>query len=138
MAGPVEINISFSPLDFVEDDETNLCFPVTLEHNGQRREIDQRKNVLRPLNISSLVREAVQLLVDPDMCAGIHKRTCAANDLFVVSFALEVDLNLLHVCTPIDFGVCSMSVVISGTRVLAMGRTSNFVNNDTAKPGICD
>jgi hypothetical protein len=92
---------------------TYLCFPVTLEHQGQRRKINKRENVLCPLDILPLVCESIQLLVDPDMRARIHKRARAANNLFVVSFTLEVDLNLLHIRSPVDLGVWQLSVFMA-------------------------
>jgi hypothetical protein len=137
MAEPVNDNVNTSR-HLIQVGRTNLCLPVALKHQCQRREIDKRENVLRSLNVLPHVCEPVQLLVDPDMCAGVHERACTANNLFVVSFALEVDLNLLHVCSPVDFGIWQVSVVVTGTRVLVMARTSNFLNDDAAQAGVCD
>ena len=114
MAGPSSNNVSISSRA-IRVGRTDLCLPVALEHQCQRRKINKREDILRSLNILPLVREPVQLLIDPDMRARIHKRSRTANNLFVVSFTLEVDLNLLHIRSPVDLGVWRMSVVVRNT-----------------------
>jgi hypothetical protein len=85
-----------------------LCFPITLQHNRQRYKIHQRKHILRNLYTLPLIRNAVQILVDPDMRAGIYERACGAGDFPVVALAFEVQLDLLHVRAPVDFSVWQM------------------------------
>lgn len=108
MAGPNSNNNNVSissPPPFSCRGKTDLRFPVALEYKRQRREIQQRENILRALDIGAPIREPVQLRVDPDVRAGIHERACTADNLLIISFALEIDLDLLHVCSPVDFSV---------------------------------
>lgn len=116
---------------------SHLGLPVALKHNRQRRKINQRENVLRPLNILPLVCKAVQLLVYPDMRAGIYERSCATDDLLVISLSFQVNLNLLHIRRPVNFCVCQCVSCEGATRVLVMARTSNFVNDDAAERCVC-
>jgi hypothetical protein len=68
----------------------DLCFPITPPNQPHTSQIHQRKQILRTLNIPSFVRDAVQLRVNPDMCAWIDERASGTRDFGVISFAFEV------------------------------------------------
>lgn len=120
-------------------DMSYLGFAVTLNHNSQCQEVKQREDVLCSLDIAPLIRKTVQLLVDPDMRAGIHKGPCATDNLFIISFSFQIDPDLLHVRRPVNFGVYQ-TLALPGcrTRVLVMARTGNFVDDDAAERCICN
>lgn len=77
--------------------ETYFCFFITLKHNRQRDQVHEGENVLRKLNISSFIRNLVQVFIYPDMCAGIDQGASRPFDFLVVPFAFEIDGDLLHV-----------------------------------------
>jgi hypothetical protein len=83
-----------------------LSLSITLKHESQCTQINQRKDVLRSLDVAPLVCKTVQLLVDPDMCARVYQRPCATHNILVVSFSFQVNLNLLHICCPVNLCVC--------------------------------
>ena len=136
MAEPVSISTK-SPLHQMH---TYPGFSVTLHDESQSCKVYERKDVLRKLYIAPLICQAVQLLVDPDMRAGINERACRAHNVLVVSLALDIDLNLLHVRRPVDFCVCGCCQLQHVPRVLApeTQHTGHFVNDEPAERSICD
>ena len=78
---------------------------IALQNKPQSPQINKRKDVLRALNVVSVISQLVQLAVNPDMRAGIDERACGAGDFGVVALALEVEGDLLHVGRPVNFSV---------------------------------
>jgi hypothetical protein len=69
------------------------------------------------------------------VCGWVDQRSCAADQLGVVTFAGEVEGDLLHVGAPVDFGVFVMSIrhpwklPVGDLRCWFCQLTWNFVNN---------
>lgn len=58
------------------------------------------------MNVLSMIGEAVEKPIDVNVSCWIDKRPCGSNYVLIVSFAFEIDLNVLHVCFPVDLCVC--------------------------------
>lgn len=56
-----------------------------------------------------MVGQVIENIVDPDMGCRIHKRASTTLNLGVFSLSVLVELNLLHVCLPIDLCVWKMT-----------------------------
>jgi hypothetical protein len=71
----------------------------------------------------------------------IHQRPRIPTNLAVIPLALEIDADLLHVCCPVDFGVCKNDIEISwggGRELGGWRRTCDFFDDDAAEGGIED
>lgn len=83
-----------------------LRLPVASHHDRQRGHVQHGKQLLRQKDIGPLIRQVIQSRVDVYMHRGVDQRPCPAHELGVVALAVDELRDVLHVCDPVDFGVC--------------------------------
>lgn len=81
---------------------------VTGEDNSQSDEVEAGKDELCAQDVGALVRQVVQRRVNVDMEGRVNERACWTCDFAIISLSVEKHADLGHVCSEIDFRVCSL------------------------------
>lgn len=75
------------------------------QHQTESGEVECHEQVLGQMDVGAGVCEVVQEAIDVDVCSWVDQGTGVAVDFGVVTFAGEVDENLLIVGFPVDLGI---------------------------------
>jgi hypothetical protein len=83
-----------------------LSTPVASHHYGECSKIKDSEDDLAYEDVLSVACQSVEDPIDVHVQTRIDQWTSITFNLVVVALSFQVDINLLHVCDPVYFGIC--------------------------------
>jgi len=90
---------------FLMDQKTYLCSPVTRHYNAQSKDVQDGEKDLSEQDVRATLGKFIQPSIDVHMHSRIHQWPSITIYLGVIPLSSKIDLNLLHVCFPINLRV---------------------------------